>query len=855
MGTTNHSAESSIAPTLHVRASADHRRSLLIWLACCAIAAVGLIVYTGSALSTGAGAPILPLDDTYIHFQYARQLAAGQYAVYNPGLPPTSGATSFLYPFVLAAGVTLGFGELWLGQWALIVGALAQALAAFFIYRSLEALNAPGWIAGAMALIYAACGLPQWHAFSGMETALITAAALWTFDAVIRRQHGRALIAAALCALLRPEAAVIAGGTALLLIVRAWTGGERRPLRLLIPTLPVIAIGVQPLVNGLVTGTFVASGSNAKSVFGMVPLDLGAAVGRIVTQFGRMIAELFATPNSTGMAVFSALLIAALVGWIALLARRDTRAAALTAGLWGFGGLLLIATLDTAFWHFKRYQIPFFALTVIFAGASLHSLPTRWPGLTGLIQRVYLIALAGASLISAVEFARDHALNVGYVYAQPYQMARYLAEHTEPDAVIAVHDVGMMRYVGGRTTFDLVGLTTPGAADSWRAGPGSVGELLERVRPDRIAAYGEGHGTGLGYLAATDLYAEALAEYRVDWIDGRGVALAAPLQGIYRPRWDAADAASGAPLLAELTPWLDGLTLASRVDVADLISEREHDYTWQAAPGFRGFATEYFQFPRLGDAAGRAIMDGGRRITGHESFTVPAAPGQDVIWIIRAHAGGAGTIAVYAADALVAERVIPDIPGHFIELPVLIPAAQVSGDLALRVEAGPDTIYQPYQHWIYQGAYAPPAPAAARVSYQDGAIALTGIDWSLDAAGDWLDLTLAWAGTGAARGDGALFIHLIDEQGAIAAQYDGRPGRGALPPGNWIVGSFRDTIRLNTGALPPGTYSLLLGLYDPTGVGRLMPDAGSALPSDADGRVLVDTFTLEPPSEGEMRDG
>ncbi len=46
----------------------------------------------------------MPLDDAYIHFQYARSIATGQPYAYNPGLPPTSGATSFLYPYLLALG-------------------------------------------------------------------------------------------------------------------------------------------------------------------------------------------------------------------------------------------------------------------------------------------------------------------------------------------------------------------------------------------------------------------------------------------------------------------------------------------------------------------------------------------------------------------------------------------------------------------------------------------------------------------------------------------------------------------------------------------------------------------------------
>ncbi|NJO85147.1 MAG: hypothetical protein HC828_21985 [Blastochloris sp.] len=46
--------------------------------------------------------------------------------------------------------------------------------------------------------------------------------------------------------------------------------------------IPILAIGVQPLVNLLVTGSAVATGNAAKSLFGVVPFDLGYVISRIL---------------------------------------------------------------------------------------------------------------------------------------------------------------------------------------------------------------------------------------------------------------------------------------------------------------------------------------------------------------------------------------------------------------------------------------------------------------------------------------------------------------------------------------------------------------------------------------------
>lgn len=84
-------------------------RNCLLWAGLAAWCVLGALLSITLGRAAGGGEMLMPLDDVYIHFQYARQLALGQPYVYNAGEPPTSGATSFLYPYVLAAGYALGF--------------------------------------------------------------------------------------------------------------------------------------------------------------------------------------------------------------------------------------------------------------------------------------------------------------------------------------------------------------------------------------------------------------------------------------------------------------------------------------------------------------------------------------------------------------------------------------------------------------------------------------------------------------------------------------------------------------------------------------------------------------------------
>src|SRR5687768_10490778 len=142
--------------------SVSRGRSLFIWGLCCVIAGVVFLVYLAASLAAGQGQILMPLDDVYIHFQYAHQIAAGQPYVYNPGLPPTSGATSFLYPYLLAIGDLIAFKGLNLGLWAMGIGALALAGSTGLVYR-LGRLYASRRLALPIAVAFVLNGPVSWH--------------------------------------------------------------------------------------------------------------------------------------------------------------------------------------------------------------------------------------------------------------------------------------------------------------------------------------------------------------------------------------------------------------------------------------------------------------------------------------------------------------------------------------------------------------------------------------------------------------------------------------------------------------------------------------------------------------------
>ncbi len=801
------------------------------WVICGAVSLLLALAYVIGGLRATGGVLLMPLDDTYIHFQYAHQIAVGQPYVYNPGLPPTSGATSFLYPYVLALGDLIGFRGLLLAAWALFVGWAALTASMMQVHRLTRAVGAPEGLAWAAVLAFTG-GATAWHAFSGMETLLVILLLLGTFEALLAAWAGgglRGLAAWAFAlALIRPE-----GGWFALAAVASVAWNRRyvlwgQPRAGLLLLLPVLALGVQPLVNVLLTGSAVASGNAAKSIFGAVPFDVGTVLVRWAEQTLRIVAEAVIGLDSRGLWYGVPLLpLLAVAGlWAVPRGQRGRLAFVLVA--WLGGGAVLVATLDTAFWHFKRYQMPLLALLFPLIGWGLAALWQRGGLQRGAAGGLALL-WAGAAALMTVQFGYAYQLNVGYVNAQPYAMARWLAANTDVDATVAVHDTGMMRYQGGRTTLDIVGLTTPGAAEYWRSGPGAMAEFIMRQRPEWIAAYGPGHGFGLGMLAETSLYGAPVASFPVDLDNRYNVALAAAFQGVYRPDWAAADRRTRF-MQPSSQQYSTGLRLVDSLNVADILDEKAHGYAWQGTG--EGFPTEVHEadYAACGADVCR-VVDGGRRVV-REEFQVRLTEGQDALLITRVlPVSGGGVVAVAVNSEPLGERWIADVPGQWVEVPLLIPAAQVQADTTITITTRAGT-YAPYAHFVVQGVFeAVPMPQSPTATYQGGAFVLNADEPVRN--GQSLSVTLHWTADGTSRGDYVVYVHVsaaLDQP--PDAQADGRSGGGALPPGDWLAATISDTFMVDLSKLSAGQYWVSVGLYDPANGQRLQPDEGGTPAGD-----------------------
>ncbi len=110
------------------------------------------------------------------------------------------------------------------------------------------------------------------------------------------------------------------------------------------------------------------------------------------------------------------------------------------------------------------------------------------------------------------------------------------------------------------------------------------------------------------------------------------------------------------------------------------------------------------------------------------------------------------------------------------------------------------------------------ASEAPAVSWDD---LISLVDWSLVQQAERLEVTLYWQALRPMETSYTAFVHLLDETGTLVAQRD-RPPAGyptaVWRPGEVVVDTF--VIELPPD-LPPGTYRLQTGFYDPLTVARV----------------------------------
>jgi hypothetical protein len=428
------------------------------WLApALALAAAGGYV----ALAWLSDAGTFPLDDAWIHQTYARNLAQTGQLAFQAG-QPSAGSTSPAWSFLLSVGYLLGLD---FRLWTYLLGGLSLAATAWLGQRLARRL-APGQpgLSLAVGLFCAVEWHMVWAAASGMETMLFTALSLALLDAFYvqigegspgadseegpasLRQEARFVRAVGLgllgglLILVRPEGLGLAGlvlaGLVLFPHPRGWPEVRMR-LLLAGTTLAVLTLVLAPYLN-----TFYAK-----------QVEYGSGLGP-VAGFWRVL-----SPTLVGAQVLL------LPGTLFVLYRlvRHREWAALLPVVWWLGFLVVYALRLPMGYQHGRYTMPTIPLLLLYGTwGTAALLRPRSPRLgIRVVSRSLPVAVA---LLAALFWARGAVAyrdDVALIEGEMVATARWLAQHTEPADLLAVHDIGAVGYLLDRSLLDLAGLITP----------------------------------------------------------------------------------------------------------------------------------------------------------------------------------------------------------------------------------------------------------------------------------------------------------------------------------------------------------------------------------------------------------
>jgi hypothetical protein len=480
------------------------------WWLRAAIALLAVVLALAYLAAERRAGPLgFPLDDAWIHAQFATNLAHGHGLAFNPGEPST-GSTSPLWTALLAVPVALGLSVVAAAKTMGIVLAAVAAILAFELARLLSGSTAAGAVAGGAV---ACCARLTWGAVSGMEVPLAVVLVLLTLLVFVRDEGERGWLwglLAGLATLARPETAVLFPVLAVVVLVSGSRLGWRARFRGVVASATwafAATVAIDLAVNVIVSGrplpeTFYAKTAGAGLLNGIAHLDVAEIVRSATT---RPLATLnafirFAVEQSALAFLFVLVGLLAAAGVLV----RPRRPVGIAVPLF----LLLspivvgaVAPIPHYFGQDGRYVAHLLALFFVLAAVGAADLAgrARHPSIVW-----GLAILAVARLLSQdVQYAPRYAAQVDNINRLHVAMGRWLAAHTAPADTVATNDIGAIGFFSGRRVIDLEGLVTP-AVLPYRAERAYV-PFVEHARPAWLVVFPEWYPE---LAARTDLFHE-----------------------------------------------------------------------------------------------------------------------------------------------------------------------------------------------------------------------------------------------------------------------------------------------------------------------------------------------------------
>lgn len=429
-----------------------HIALVIACLACCIVSVViGSFAYYSNQ---GFG---FPLDDPWIHLQFAKNLVEHGAFSYFKDEMVTSGSTAPLYTLMLAAGFLLTSQEMILSY---VIGVLMYLGAIAFFFRILEHFFPKDrmLIYGGL-LLFALEPRLHWVALSGMETTLFVLLLLATFFFYVRKNPIALGIAGGLLLWARPEAVILFGALGADVVfkrlVSEGKAGESGNAWL-VKAVAILAI----FGAGYALFNFMLSGSVLPNTYA-AKLKYYSGTGR------NFPADVFDYLTTGPLLILSFFSVLGILLTVAETFRRKSGH--------GLIPLLFAAGMFLAFWiklpylyQNGRYMMPIlpFYLMLGLVGlqwamewlSSLVGSSRQW---LGRLQGALLVVLVVQSGLASWHARTSYQESCRYITDRQVRTALWIRDNLPDSAIVATHDVGAIAYYSERKIVDMVGLVSP----------------------------------------------------------------------------------------------------------------------------------------------------------------------------------------------------------------------------------------------------------------------------------------------------------------------------------------------------------------------------------------------------------
>lgn len=411
-----------------------------IWLVLL-LALLLLGYYLQVSLNMTGGQLGVPLDDAWIHYQYARNLSQGDGFTYAPGVA-TAGSTSPAWTLLLA-GVGLFTDDFLVPSLAL--SALLFLVTIWLSYGLTLELTARWEVALLAAAGVALTGRLLWAGLSAMEVTLFTSltlGAVWLYQR--RGLEVRTAVLLGLASQARPEGHVLFALVMLDAVISTkWQYRDRQP----VATWRAIFLTV--VIYGLIQLPYALF---SLSVTGKPLPNTFYAKSRTTTFYSwRTFRETWGYHWRDNLVSLLLMPFGLVFLW-----RRSRIIVA-----WLLGLLLIMPVIVPIVWHHGRYTMPLLPFQMIVAAAGLWWLWQKVPRLPRLVWAVVggLFLLAGAWRVPA--WAEMLGYNTREIQEIDVELGNWLAANIPADEAVGIDDIGAIMFLGPRPIVDLNGLVSP----------------------------------------------------------------------------------------------------------------------------------------------------------------------------------------------------------------------------------------------------------------------------------------------------------------------------------------------------------------------------------------------------------